>query len=57
MQQAKSLLPNQECLINQASLRTGDDCVMTQKDLIEAAEAERAHQRDELTEVMLSAYT
>ncbi|CAM6102058.1 unnamed protein product [Calypogeia fissa] len=40
-----------------ASLRTGEDCVLTHKDLIEAAEAEKAHLQDEISEAMLSAYT
>eukprot|EP00246_Nothoceros_aenigmaticus_P015199 TRINITY_DN6205_c0_g1_i3.p1 TRINITY_DN6205_c0_g1~~TRINITY_DN6205_c0_g1_i3.p1 ORF type:complete len:1045 (-),score=220.48 TRINITY_DN6205_c0_g1_i3:28-2925(-) len=39
-----------------AALRVGDTRVITQKDLVEAAESERAHLRDEVTDVMLRAY-
>ncbi|KAG6551896.1 hypothetical protein Mapa_006512 [Marchantia paleacea] len=39
-----------------ASLRTGEECIVTYKDLVEAAEAEKAHLRDELSEVMLQAF-
>ncbi|CAM6093219.1 unnamed protein product [Calypogeia fissa] len=39
-----------------ASLRTVKDNVLTYEDLIEAAEAEQAHFRDEISEFLLSAY-
>lgn len=43
-------------LFRQASLRSGKDNVLTYQDLIEAAEAEKAHFRDEISEFLLSAY-
>jgi AAA+ superfamily predicted ATPase len=38
------------------SLRTGEDNVLTYEDLIDAAEAEKAHFRDDISELLLSAY-
>jgi hypothetical protein len=40
----------------QAALRLGERRVIGQKDLVEAAEAEKAHSRDEVNEIMLRAF-
>jgi ATP-dependent 26S proteasome regulatory subunit len=39
-----------------AALRLGEKHVIGQKDLVEAAEAEKAHSRDEVNEIMLRAF-
>ena len=38
---------------NQVALRTGEKRIITHKDLVEAAEAEKAHTQDEVHDVML----
>ncbi len=40
----------------QAALRLGEKRIIGQKDLVEAAEAEKAHSRDEVNEIMLRAF-
>ncbi len=51
-------LPNfSSCVLGkQAALRLGERRVIGQKDLVEAAEAEKAHSRDEVNEIMLRAF-